>query len=166
MIFVSVGTHEQQFNRLVKKIDDLCINGDIDEDVFIQTGYSDYEPKSCKWKKMCSHDEIDKYNKEARIIITHGGPSSFVTPLQLGKVPIVVPRKKEFDEHVNNHQIDFCKEVYKRTKSFILIEDIDDLKDAILNYDEISNRCDRNIGKNNSLFCEKFSNIVDDLFND
>ena len=33
MIFVTVGTHEQPFNRLVKKVDDLKKNGIIQEDV-------------------------------------------------------------------------------------------------------------------------------------
>ena len=29
MIFVTVGTHEQQFNRLVKAVDDLVADGTI-----------------------------------------------------------------------------------------------------------------------------------------
>ena len=45
MIFVTVGTHEQPFNRLVKKVDDLKKNGIIQEDVIIQTGFSTYEPQ-------------------------------------------------------------------------------------------------------------------------
>ena len=39
MIFVTVGTHEQQFNRLIKKIDELKEQGAIREPVFIQSGY-------------------------------------------------------------------------------------------------------------------------------
>ena len=40
MIFVTVGTHEQPFNRLIKKIDELKQDGTIEEDVIIQTGFS------------------------------------------------------------------------------------------------------------------------------
>ncbi|MBT8990350.1 glycosyltransferase, partial [Lactobacillus delbrueckii subsp. bulgaricus] len=36
MIFVTVGTHEQPFNRLIEKIDELVANGDIKEKVVIQ----------------------------------------------------------------------------------------------------------------------------------
>lgn len=43
MIFVTVGTHEQPFNRLVQEIDNLKRDGVITEDVIIQTGYSTYE---------------------------------------------------------------------------------------------------------------------------
>ena len=58
MIFVTVGTHEQPFNRLIKKIDELKKDGIINEDVIIQTGFSTYEPKYCQWSKLipyCNH---------------------------------------------------------------------------------------------------------------
>ena len=51
MIFVTVGTHEQPFNRLVQEIDNLKRDGVITEDVIIQTGYSTYEPKYCQREK-------------------------------------------------------------------------------------------------------------------
>ena len=95
MIFVTVGTHEQQFNRLVKCIDNLKHDGVIQEDVVIQTGYSTYKPKYCKWQTLFPYQEMLKMVNEARIIITHGGPSSFIMPLQIGKTPIVVPRRHE-----------------------------------------------------------------------
>lgn len=38
MIFVTVGTHEQPFNRLIKKVDELKRDGVIQEDVIMQTG--------------------------------------------------------------------------------------------------------------------------------
>ena len=40
MIFVTVGTHEQPFDRLIRKVDELKENGIIQEDVIIQTGFS------------------------------------------------------------------------------------------------------------------------------
>lgn len=45
MIFVTVGTHEQPFNRLVKAVDDLKKNGVIIDEVIMQTGFSTYKPK-------------------------------------------------------------------------------------------------------------------------
>lgn len=47
MIFVTVGTHEQPFNRLVEYMDRLKENKIIEEDVIIQIGYSTYEPQYC-----------------------------------------------------------------------------------------------------------------------
>ena len=43
MIFVTVGTHEQPFNRLIQKIDELKKDGTIQDDVIIQTGFSTCE---------------------------------------------------------------------------------------------------------------------------
>ena len=109
MIFVTVGTHEQPFNRLVQKMDELKKNGTIQEDVIIQTGFSTYEPQYCQWSKLIPYQQMIKNVEEARIVITHGGPASFIMPLQIGKTPIVVPRQHKFGEHVNNHQVEFGK---------------------------------------------------------
>lgn len=105
MIFVTVGTHEQPFNRLIKKIDELKKDGIINEDVIIQTGFSTYEPKYCQWSKLIPYQQMVKNVADARIVITHGGPASFIMPLQIGKTPIVVPRQHQFNEHVNYDQI-------------------------------------------------------------
>lgn len=133
MIFVTVGTHEQQFNRLIKEIDEIKKNHDIG-DVIIQRGYSTYEPLYCEYSDFFSYDKIEKYMEEANIIITHGGPASFIAPLTLRKKVIVVPRQVEFHEHVNDHQLTFCKEVAIRGLPIIVIENINDLKETILNY--------------------------------
>ena len=105
MIFVTVGTHEQPFDRLIKEIDNLKKKHVIQDDVMIQKGYCTYEPQYCNWRQLLSYKEMQEYVQKADIVITHGGPSSFMMPLQLGKKPIVVPRKQKFDEHVNDHQI-------------------------------------------------------------
>ncbi|MST86822.1 exopolysaccharide biosynthesis protein [Lactobacillus porci] len=109
MIFVTVGTHEQPFNRLIEKMDELVGKGEIKEKVVVQYGFSTYEAKHCEMHKMMSFDEMQQTFKDARIVITHGGPSSFVEALQYGKVPIVVPRQLEFNEHVNNLNFPLAK---------------------------------------------------------
>ena len=55
MIFVTVGTHEQPFNRLIQKVDELKRDGIIKDDVIIQTGFSTYEPKYCQWSKLIQY---------------------------------------------------------------------------------------------------------------
>lgn len=58
MIFVTVGTHEQPFNRLIQKVDELKRDGIIKDDVIIQTGFSTYEPKYCQWSKLIPYQQI------------------------------------------------------------------------------------------------------------
>lgn len=153
MIFVTVGTHEQPFNRLLKEIDNLIENGVIKDDVFAQIGYSDYVPKHYKCSKFLDYTEMQNYFLRANIVITHGGPSSFMEVIKLKKTPIVVPRQEKFNEHVNNHQLDFCKELEKRNFPIIVIEDITKLDFAICNL-----KNNEKINKfvfNNESFCEK-----------
>lgn len=164
MIFVTVGTHEQPFNRLVKFVDDMKGKGEIKEEVIIQTGYSTYEPKYCKWSKLFPYQEMIEMVEKARIIITHGGPSSFIMPLQIGKTPIVVPRQKNFNEHVNNHQLDFAKAVAERQGTIIVVENINKLKNTILNYEEIVKSMPAELKSNNQKFNRNLEKIVSNLF--
>ena len=135
MIFVTVGTHEQPFNRLVKAVDELKRDGVITEDVIMQTGFSTYEPKYCQWSKLIPYQQMIKNVEDARIVITHGGPASFIMPLQIGKTPIVVPRQHRFDEHVNDHQVEFTRNVAERMGTIIPVEDISYLGGVSKNYD-------------------------------
>ena len=163
MIFVTVGTHEQPFNRLVKKIDDLVAEGTIKEKVVIQTGFSTYKPVHCEGHKMMSFEEMQKTLKDARIVITHGGPSSFIEALQFGKVPIVVPRQEKDHEHVNNHQVDFTKLIEKRMNNIIPVYDIDQLANTIEKYDEVVKTKNAGESSNNKQFNEQLEQIVDGL---
>lgn len=140
MIFVTVGTHEQPFDRLIKAVDDLVAEGVINEEVIIQRGYSTYEPKHCKYYDLIPWEEMQKYNKDARIIITHGGPASFIDVLALGKTPIVVPRQAKYNEHVNNHQLDFSRQLVEKNIPLIVIEDISELRMSIVNYSNNSSK--------------------------
>ena len=164
MIFVTVGTHEQPFNRLVQEIDNLKRDGIITEDVIIQTGYSTYEPKYCQWDKLIPYKQMIKNVEDARIVITHGGPASFIMPLQIGKTPIVVPRQKKFDEHVNDHQLEFARNGAERMGTIIPVEDVNKLGEVIKNYDTIIANMNNKILSNNKVFCDDLEEIVKDLF--
>lgn len=164
MIFVTVGTHEQPFNRLVQEIDNLKRDGIINEDVIIQTGYSTYEPKYCQWDKFIPYKKMIKNVEDAHIVITHGGPASFIMPLQIGKTPIVVPRKKKFDEHVNDHQVEFARNVAERMGTIILVEDINVLKTTIKKYDKIVESMEKGISSNNQKFNIDLENLVNELY--
>lgn len=163
MIFVTVGTHEQPFNRLIKKVDDLKRGGVIKENVIIQTGFSTYEPRYCQWSKLIPYQQMVKNVAEARIVITHGGPASFIMPLQIGKIPIVVPRQHQFKEHVNDHQVEFARNVAKRMGTIILVEDIETLGDVIANYDKIVADMEHGMISNNVIFNDKLEQIVEKI---
>lgn len=162
MIFVTVGTHEQPFDRLIKAVDRLRATQEINEEVFIQIGYSDYVPENCNWKKFLGYTEMERYINDASLVITHGGPASFLSVLKHKKVPIVVPRMVEHGEHVNDHQLSFAKKVKDEGYPIIVVEDVLQLKDVIY----------KNIGQtisftsNNEKFTQKFISIINNLVGD
>lgn len=166
MVFVTVGTHEQPFNRLIQKIDQLKKDGIIEDDVFIQTGFSTYEPKYCQWSKLIAYQDMIQYVEDARIVITHGGPASFIMPLQIGKIPIVVPRQKRFGEHVNDHQIEFVRNVVERMGTVICVENIEMLGDIINNYDKFVDGMKNRMSSNNVRFNSAIEKLVKHLFED
>ncbi len=161
MIFVTVGTHEQPFNRLVEYMDNWA--AEHDEDVIVQIGFSTYEPKHCEWSKLYPYSQMVELVDKARIVITHGGPSSFIMPLQVGKVPIVVPRKKDYNEHVNNHQVEFSNQVAKRQRNIIVVEDVNRIADALEKYDKIVANMKNGVQSNNEKFCKSIEMIVTEL---
>ena len=101
--------------------------------------------------------------ENARIVITHGGPASFIMPLQLGKTPIVVPRQHQFNEHVNDHQVEFARNVAERMGTIITIEDISKLRDVIENYNQIVENMKHGMNSNNQKFCEELEKIIDGI---
>lgn len=159
MIFVTVGTHEQPFDRLIKEIDLLKKNNDIKDDVFIQTGYSTYVPQYCSHAKLLSYEEMNRKAKESRIMITHGGPASIMLSLQYGKIPLVLPREKKYNEHVNDHQVDFCKFLSERTNN---IKWIRRPKDLIISISE-STLSNFDFKSNNIKFNDELDRIVSKL---
>lgn len=164
MIFVTVGTHEQPFNRLVKYMDHLKRDGMITEKVVIQTGFSTFEPKHCTWSRMYTYKAMAENVEKAHVVITHGGPSSMILSLQFGKIPIVVPRQKQFGEHVNDHQMEFVRQIADRQGNVIAIDDIMNLKKAILDYDNIVRSMNMDVKSNNTEFNVAFEKIVDGIF--
>lgn len=160
MIFVTVGTHEQPFNRLIEEVDRLVETGVITDEVFMQTGYSTYEPKFCKWSSLISFDKMNELMQTSDIIITHGGPATFMSAIANGKKPIVVPRQENYGEHVNDHQVDFSKQVKERYNSIEVVEEISELKD----YLKQDLKIDDSSSSNNSVFCVELGEIVKDMF--
>jgi UDP-N-acetylglucosamine transferase subunit ALG13 len=165
MIFVTVGTHEQQFDRLIKKIDELVKSGVINEQVFIQTGYSTYKPKYCDFSQFLSYEHMIKNVVNSNIIITHGGPGSIMLALSYQKIPIVVPRQKEFNEHVDNHQVLFTKRLTNENK-IIAIYDINDIRNALINYEILIESKTISAKNNTTNFIDKMNKLTEKLFNE
>jgi UDP-N-acetylglucosamine transferase subunit ALG13 len=129
VIFVTVGTHEQPFTRLLKEIDHLNDAGFLPERVFCQRGYSEYEPRA-ESARMVPYREMQTRIEEASVVVTHGGPGSIMPVIAAGTPLVLVPRQRAFREHVDDHQVAFCTRI-ARDLDIPVVMDIANLRDAI-----------------------------------
>lgn len=130
MIFITVGSQKFQFNRLLEQIDLLIEKGVIKEDVFAQTGASDYVPKNYKYQNFLTRDEFTKHMSECSYVITHAGTGAIITALKNDKKVIAIPRLSKYGEHVDDHQIQLIDE-FKELNFIEPVYEIDELEQAI-----------------------------------
>lgn len=144
MIFVTVGSQKFQFNRLLKAIDDLIEKGDIKEEVFAQTGVSDYQPKNYKYVDFTTREQFNENLDKCDLLITHGGTGVIVNALKKGKKVIAVPRLAKYGEHVDDHQMQLVDEMGKER----MIEVCANLEDFSICISDISKKEYRNYSSN------------------
>ncbi|HEX9118101.1 MAG TPA: PssE/Cps14G family polysaccharide biosynthesis glycosyltransferase [Anaerolineae bacterium] len=107
MIFVTVGTHTDGFQRLVEAMDRLAPG--LDEEVVIQLGATPVQPANARWFRFTTQDEVDDLCRRARLIVSHAGAGSIMAALRYGKPLIVMPRLKKYGEHLDNHQTELAR---------------------------------------------------------
>ena len=130
MILVLLGTQNNSFNRLLEEIEKNIEDGTIKEKVIVQAGYTKFETDKMEIIDLMSKEQLEKFQDEANLIITHGGVGSIISSIEKGKKVIAVPRMHEYGEHVNNHQKEIVKDF--NDKGYIIgIEKVEKLKQAI-----------------------------------
>ena len=130
MIFVTLGTQDKPFNRLLEAIDREIDNGNIKGEVVVQAGCTKYESKNMKIFDLIPMDDFDKLMGECDYLITHGGVGSIVGGLNKDKKVIAVPRLEKYGEHVNDHQLQII-ENFDKMGYIIGCVDLDELGDKI-----------------------------------
>jgi UDP-N-acetylglucosamine transferase subunit ALG13 len=136
MIFIALGSQKFQFNRLLKKVDELLEAGIIQEEVIAQIGYSNYLPINYAFHNFLNQDEFEDAVQRSDIVIAHGGTGVIISAVKEGKKVIAVPRLKEYGEHVDDHQL----QVIKQFDEMGLIEACYDVDYIGKQYGEINNR--------------------------
>ena len=130
MILVLLGTQNNNFVRLLEEIDRLVQKGYIKNEVIVQAGYTKYESKNMRIFDLISKEKLDKYRKNADIIITHGGVGSIISSIKENKKVIAVPRLHKYLEHVNDHQTQIVQ-MFNKKGYIIGINEVNELEEAI-----------------------------------
>lgn len=111
-IFVSVGNGTESFHRMLDII--RKISNHLPYRIIVQHGRTIFDSKTCCIFPFTDEDEFKKLISKSQFFITHGGVGSIITSINLGKKPIVIPRRKKFNEIIDDHQLAFTNELSKQ----------------------------------------------------
>lgn len=111
MIFVTVGTQDKPFTRLLEAIDKAIERKEIEDKVIVQCGFTKYSSDNMEILEYIPFDKFGEYIENADVIITHGGVGSIVSAVKKGKKVVAVARLAEHGEHTNNHQLQIIKKM-------------------------------------------------------
>ena len=108
LIVVTVGTDHHPFGRLIGWIDRWLARHGDNVDAVVQHGTAP-PPRFGRAAAYLDHAEFLTLTGRAQMVVCHGGPATIAECRRLGHVPIVVPRRPDLGEHVDDHQVRFCK---------------------------------------------------------
>ena len=127
--FVSVGNATQPFNRLIKAV--LKIAPKLPQAVVVQHGNTLFpEAGGCIARPFMEMGEFGQYVAQADLLILHAGAGSVIHAVQAGKVPVVMPRRAKYGEHVDDHQLEFARALAEAGK-VVMVEEPEDLIGAV-----------------------------------
>jgi len=156
LIFVTLGTQDKDFSRLLKIVEDEIKNKNIKEEVIVQSGHTKYESEHMKIFDYVSSKDFEKYVKECNTLITHGGVGSIMSGIKNNKKVIACPRLAKYKEHTNDHQLDIVREFEKDNYILALYEDIK-LKDLLK-----SNKKNNKFKSNTSNLINLIENFIEE----
>lgn len=151
MIFVTLGTQNYKFDRLIKYIEKAKL-----KNVIIQNGYTKVKNKNLKSVGIISKEEMEQYIKEADFVISHGG-ITVLEVLKMNKKVICVPRKK--GEAINNHQFEMCNHLKK--EGYILKAETE--SEFINQLRRIPKFKPRKYKANDKIFFDSLNEIIKDI---
>ena len=119
--FVSVGNATQPFRRL---LDAACaVAARLPQPVTIQHGAATaFRCATCETTAFLDMEAYGRRVSEASLLILHAGAGSVIHAIRAGKVPVVMPRRARFGEHIDDHQVEFAREL-ERLGRIVLCDD-------------------------------------------
>lgn len=100
-VVVTLGTECFGFRRAVERVADILPPG---TDVFWQTGHTAVGDLGIQGHGAVPARVLRDAIAAADVVVCHAGAGSAMTALELGKVPVLLPRESRHREHVDDHQ--------------------------------------------------------------
>lgn len=126
MIFVSVGTNETRFDRMVEAVSALPPGSDL----FVQYGSSLITDGEGEWRDFLSFEEMEQAMRAADVVVCHAGAGSILLARRCGHRPIVMARLGELGEAVDDHQLIMARRL-DASGVVKLVSDAAELREAV-----------------------------------
>ena len=109
MILLTLGTHEQPFDRAVDFVTPLGLQ----DTVVVQHGHTPPRPGTpgLEWVRFVEREAMRDLVRDASAVVCHAGVGCIITAISLGKMPVVIPRLARHGEHVDDHQLQITTEM-------------------------------------------------------
>lgn len=137
MIFITVGTQPNGFNRCLQEVEKLIEKYLITEEVIAQIGYSDFCTDKFETIDFLSENDFKEYIDKASIVITHAGSGAIFNAIKCEKKIIAMARLHDYNEMADNHQ---CELVEKLSNAGYILNGTTSLEDAWLKIDDFQPR--------------------------
>jgi UDP-N-acetylglucosamine--N-acetylmuramyl-(pentapeptide) pyrophosphoryl-undecaprenol N-acetylglucosamine transferase len=124
--FVAVGTHSQQFDRLLEMVDRAVARGVLPTPVVAQGGVSRYRPRHYELRDWLTPDEVERAVQNAEHVVSHAGSGLVSCALRAGRRPMVLPRLSGCGEHFDDHQTQIVAKLAELDLVVKLEDDIDE----------------------------------------
>jgi UDP-N-acetylglucosamine--N-acetylmuramyl-(pentapeptide) pyrophosphoryl-undecaprenol N-acetylglucosamine transferase len=103
--FVSVGTHSQPFDRLLRAVDTARARELLPAPCIAQVGPSRVSSSRWSGAGTLSPSEFEGRVAGAQYVVGHCGAGLIAAALRAGRRPIVMARRASLHEHVDDHQL-------------------------------------------------------------
>lgn len=108
-VVVSLGTFRAYgFERLVRRLLEIL---PPEADVLWQTGDTDVSGLGIAGHHAIPERDLSQAIREADVLVAHAGVGTALAALEVGKCPVLVPRRFAHGEHVDDHQTQIAGEL-------------------------------------------------------
>jgi UDP-N-acetylglucosamine transferase subunit ALG13 len=108
------------FERLVSALADYA-RSRPEERIWLQHGPTPL-PSGVEGRSLVSRAEMLELMRAADVIVCHGGSGTLFDALMTGHVPVVVPRRHQLGEHVNDHQLELPEALQSQGRAIVVRE--------------------------------------------
>jgi UDP-N-acetylglucosamine transferase subunit ALG13 len=128
LIFASVGSM-LPFDRFVRAVDDWAA-ANPQQDVFIQIGETEYEPRHAPFARMIPMAEYRQRLHDCDLFVAHVGVGSILQALEEGKQALMLPRHQKWGEHTTDHQLHTAKR-FRHMAGLRIVDSVEELQEQM-----------------------------------